>query len=125
MKGLSGHSKMPARSPGTQNVRTYYVYVMTNRRGTLYTGMTNDLPRRLEEHRDGFSTFTSRYRLTKLIYFEMTEEVQTAIAREKQIKGWTRAKKLALMRSRNAALKDLSPELFGWRAAPWHRPLSP
>ena len=99
-------------------MRTHYIYVMTNRRGTLYTGMTSDLPRRLQEHREGLSTFTSRYRLAKLIYFEVTEEVQTAIAREKQIKGWTRAKKLALVRSRNAALKDLSPELFGWRAAP-------
>ncbi|MDO8615649.1 MAG: GIY-YIG nuclease family protein [Dehalococcoidia bacterium] len=106
-------------------MRTYYVYVMTNRRGTLYTGVTNDLQRRLQEHRNGSSAFTSRYGLTKLIYFEMTEDVQAAIAREKQIKGWTRAKKLALVRAANGALKDLAPELFGCQPAPWHRPLSP
>lgn len=96
--------------------RQYYVYLMTNRRGTLYTGVTNDLQRRAEQHRCGESVFTSRYRIGKLVYYETTQDVRAAIEREKQIKGWTRAKKVALVTAVNPAWKDLSKELFSeWR----------
>jgi putative endonuclease len=77
----------------------YYVYILTNRRGTLYTGVTNDLERRLTEHRAGKCGFTARYRIGKLIYFETTDDVWAAIGREKQIKGWLREKKFALIRT--------------------------
>jgi Predicted endonuclease containing a URI domain len=86
----------------------YYVYILTNRRGTLYTGVTNNLERRLAEHRAGRCGFTSRYRIGKLIYFETTDEVWATIGREKQIKGWLREKKFALILTLNPRLRDLS-----------------
>ncbi len=86
----------------------YYVYIMTNRSGTLYTGVTNDLERRVREHQLGVSRFTHRYRMTKLVYMEVTSDVRAAIAREKQIKGWLRSKKVALITSENPAWKDLA-----------------
>ena len=68
---------------------TYYVYIMTNASGTLYTGMTNNLQRRVYEHKhkllDGF---TKKYNITRLVYYEETNDVQTALAREKKIKKW-------------------------------------
>jgi putative endonuclease len=97
-------------------MRRFYVYIMTNRSGTLYVGVTNNLQRRLSEHRRSLGSFTSRYRLVKLIYYEATEGPYAAITRERQIKGWTREKKLALIRTENPAMKDLAPQLFGWRA---------
>jgi putative endonuclease len=90
----------------------YYVYIMTNRSRMLYTGVTNDLERRVYEHRHKLiSGFTSRYNITCLVYFEETGDVLTAIEREKQIKGWLRAKKIALIESMNPEWKDLSE---GW-----------
>ena len=86
---------------------------MTNRRGTLYAGVTNDLRRRVAQHQQGESVFTSRYRIGKLVYYETTQDVRAAIGREKQIKGWKRAKKVALVTATNPAWKDLSPEVFG------------
>ena len=76
---------------------------MTNRRGTLYAGVTNDLRRRVAQHQQGESVFTSRYRIGKLVYYETTQDVRAAIGREKQIKGWTRAKKVALVTATNPA----------------------
>ena len=78
----------------------------------LYVGVTNDLQRRLYEHRHkGGPSYTRRYEISRLIYFEMTPRVQATIAREKQIKGWVRAKKVALIESQNPAWADLST---GW-----------
>ena len=94
--------------------KQYYVYIMTNHSGTLYTGVTNDLERRVYEHRhklvDGF---TKKYNITKLVYFVSTGEVSAAIEREKQIKGWLRGKKLDLIKSTNPEWKDLSEEWQG------------
>ncbi len=95
-------------------MKTFYVYMMTNRsRVVLYTGVTNDLERRVWEHRHGEAKgFTKRYRCDRLVYFEDFTQVADAIAREKQIKGWTRAKKNALVESVNSPWADLSRTLF-------------
>jgi putative endonuclease len=90
----------------------YYVYIMTNRSKTLYTGVTNDLTRRVYEHKNKMvEGFTKKYNITTLVYFEETRDVQAAIEREKQIKGWLRNKKVALIESVNSEWKDLSE---GW-----------
>ena len=87
----------------------FWVYILGSSTGTLYVGMTNDLERRLFEHREGIvSGFASRYRLTRLLYFEETADVFEAIAREKQIKGWSRRKKVQLLESVNPSWRDLS-----------------
>ena len=92
-------------------MKEYYVYIMTNRSGTLYVGMTNDIFRRVQEHKEGRgSKFTSKYRINRLVYYESTNDVWAAIAREKQIKGWLRAKKIALIESVNPEWRDLSEE---------------
>jgi putative endonuclease len=94
-------------------VRHYYVYIMANPARTLYTGVTNNLPRRVHEHKRGLVPgFTRRYGLTKLVYVEETSDVQAAIAREKQIKGWLRGKKLELIESLNPHWQDLSESWF-------------
>ena len=90
----------------------YYVYIMTNKSKTLYTGVTNNLKRRVYEHKHKLVPgFTSKYNITQLVYFETTPDVRSAIAREKQIKGWLRAKKIALIDSANPKWQDLSA---GW-----------
>ncbi len=87
----------------------YYVYIMTNKSRTLYTGVTNDLERRVYEHKHKLLPgFTSKYNITKLVYFEATEDVYAALNREKQIKGWLREKKTALIETANPMWKDLS-----------------
>jgi putative endonuclease len=90
--------------------KEYWVYIMTGRCGTFCTGVTNDLFRRVIEHKRGESDFTARYRLDRLVYFESTPDVREAIAREKQIKPWRREKKLALIRQVNPRLIDLARE---------------
>ena len=90
-------------------MKEYYVYILANVSGTLYTGVTNDLQRRIYEHKHGLVPgFTSRYNVTRLVYFESTPDVHAALAREKQIKGWLHNKKVALIASRNPDWKDLS-----------------
>ncbi len=93
--------------------RSYSVYILTNQHNTvLYTGMTNDLPRRLAEHRSGAgSKFTSRYNVHKLVYVEEHSEPLAAIQREKQIKAGSRQKKVQLIESINPQWKDLAGEL--------------
>ena len=88
----------------------YFVYMLTNAsRTVLYTGVTGDLTRRLAQHRSGETGgFTARYRAHRLVYFEQTTDVRAAIAREKQLKGWSRAKKDALVESVNPLWQDLS-----------------
>jgi putative endonuclease len=87
----------------------YYVYIMTNRSKTLYTGVTNDLMGRVVEHKQKrVAGFAARNNITKLVYFEATADVRAAIQREKQIKGWVRAKKIALIEAVNPQWRDLS-----------------
>ena len=87
----------------------YYVYILTNEHNTvLYTGITNDLRRRVYEHRMGINEgFTKQYQVHKLIYVESCHNVKDAIAREKQLKGWTRAKKKALIETVNPEWKEI------------------
>ena len=90
----------------------YYVYIMTNKSRTLYTGVTNNLERRVYEHKHKLVPgFASKYNITWLVYFEATPDIRAAIAREKQIKGWLRVKKIALIESDNPQWEDLSA---GW-----------
>jgi putative endonuclease len=90
-----------------------WVYIMTNRPfGTLYVGVTNDIARRAWEHRQGTgSSFTSRYRLFRLVYMERHDEIMTAIQREKNIKHWPRAWKLNLIAAQNPLWEDLFNQL--------------
>jgi putative endonuclease len=91
--------------------KTYFVYIMTNRSKTLYTGVTNNLVRRVREHKMGTgSGFAAKYKLDRLVYFERFEDIHNAIEREKRIKGWLRIKKIALIVSVNPAWRDLSQE---------------
>jgi putative endonuclease len=93
-------------------VKRYYVYIMTNRSRTLYTGVTDDLIRRVYEHKNKLVRgFTQRYNITMLVYYEATGDIQAAIQREKQIKGWLREKKIALIEAANPGWEDLSE---GW-----------
>jgi len=95
-------------------VKAYYVYMMTNRsRVVLYTGVTNDLARRVWEHQNGaVMGFTKQYRLTILVYHETYSDIGDAIDREKQIKGWRRSKKNTLVETLNPKWIDLSPTLY-------------
>ena len=88
----------------------YYVYILANPGRTLYTGVTNELERRIRQHRAGESDFTARYHITRLVFYEATNSVTTAIAREKEIKGWRRAKKVALIEQGNPGWDDLAAD---------------
>ncbi len=91
----------------------YYIYIMTNRSQTLYTGVTGNLERRVFEHKHGIKgEFTARYRIDRLVYFERFGDIRAAITREKQIKGLLRIKKMALIVSMNPEWKDLSETWF-------------
>ena len=86
----------------------YFVYIMTNNSGTLYVGVTNNIERRVDEHKRGETPgFTQRYKATRLVYYESTPDVRSALEREKQIKGWLRRRKIELIASANPHWKDL------------------
>ena len=93
--------------------RSYYVYLITNwNNKVIYTGVTNNLTRRVYEHKNKLTEgFTKKYNINKLVYFEQTNDVSAAIAREKEIKKWRREKKNNLVNSVNPEWKDLSKEL--------------
>ncbi|OGO24437.1 MAG: hypothetical protein A2144_01520 [Chloroflexi bacterium RBG_16_50_9] len=90
--------------------KQYYIYIMTNKTNrVLYTGVTNDLKRRVYEHKNKLvEGFTKKYNIGKLVYHEVCEDIEGAILREKQIKGWLRVKKIALIESINPEWRDLS-----------------
>ena len=95
-------------------MKSYYVYIMTNRSRTLYTGVTNDLARRVYAHKHKlFPGFTNKYNINRLVYYEEFPDIREAITREKQIKGWLRSKKITLIESMNPTWDDLS--------AGWHK----
>ncbi len=89
-------------------MRNYYVYILTNQNGTLYTGVTGNIGNRVFQHRTGTgSTFTSKYRTAKLVHAEQFDNVHEAIAREKQIKGWTRVEKAKLISEANPGWEEI------------------
>jgi len=93
-------------------LHSYFVYILANRSRTLYIGVTSDLGLRVAQHRAGaVPGFTQKYRIDRLVYFEQFQWIQDAIAREKQLKGWTRAKKTALIEEQNPAWDDLSEDV--------------
>ena len=92
----------------------YYVYILTIKSGTLYVGVTNDLERRVYEHKHGaIDSFTKRYRLDRLVFYDVASDAPSAIVREKQIKGWFRRKKIELIRSMNPRWRDLAETWYG------------
>jgi putative endonuclease len=95
-------------------MKTYFVYIVTNKpNGTIYVGVTNDLERRISEHKKKLiKGFTSRYNLDKLVYFEDFSDVEFAISCEKKIKGWVRKKKIELIELKNPSWVDLSLQWF-------------
>ena len=96
----------------------FWVYIIASRSRRIYTGMTNDIERRIREHKEGaIEGFTSRYRINRLVYHERFRYVGNAIAREKQIKGLDRAKRVALIESMNPTWEDLS--------LAWGKPVPP
>lgn len=93
-------------------MRQFYVYILFNYSRTLYVGVTNDLIRRVEEHRSGkVPGFTAKYRIKQLAHYEIYPDAISAIEREKQIKGWTREKKILLIETGNPHWEDLSNHL--------------
>ena len=87
----------------------YFVYIMTNKSGTLYTGVTNNLERRIYEHKQGLADgFTKKYNVKTLVYYESTQNIQSALEREKNIKKWNRSWKIRLIEKDNVSWKDLS-----------------
>ena len=91
--------------------RQYYVYILTNATRKLYVGVTNDLERRMHQHRSKLVPgFTNKYNISWLVYYEQTSNVEAALAREKQMKAWRRSKKVALIETMNPRWRDLSLE---------------
>jgi putative endonuclease len=100
-------------------MREYFVYILSSATRTLYIGVTNDLARRLYEHKHKLVPgFTSKYGVTRLVYYEATGNVHEALAREKQLKGWLRAKKIALIEATNPGWEDLSRGWYAGAPAP-------
>ncbi|HKS21207.1 MAG TPA: GIY-YIG nuclease family protein [Thermoanaerobaculia bacterium] len=93
--------------------KPWAVYIMSNAAHTLYTGITNDLPRRVQEHkqRKFANAFTARYTFTRLVWYEFVESQEDAAAREKQIKRWTRARRVALIQKMDPNWSDLTPSV--------------
>ena len=95
------------------NERTFYVYLLASKSRRLYVGVTNNLERRLFEHKSKLvDGFTKQYNIDRLVYFELTTDVLSAITREKQIKGWNRSKKICLIEASNPTWEDLSAEWY-------------
>ena len=94
-------------------MKQYFVYIMASKSRVLYTGVTNCLERRVLEHKQKtIQGFTSKYNITRLVFYESTHDIRQAITREKQIKGWWRAKKISLIESLNPEWKDLSEDWY-------------
>lgn len=92
-------------------MKSYFVYILASKTGTLYIGVTNNLERRISEHKNKLIPgFTSRYNITRLMYYEEFSRVEDAIAAEKKIKGWGRQKKMDLIKTINPTTKDLAED---------------
>jgi|ERR1700686_2479612 putative endonuclease len=105
----------PLLPPMHSERKTYSTYIMGSLYGTLYIGMTSNLPKRVFEHKfHRIEGFTDKYKIERLLYRESFDDVQKAINREKQLKGWRRSKKIALLQSQNPHWLDLSRDWFPW-----------
>jgi putative endonuclease len=94
-------------------MKQFFVYILASKSRVLYIGVTNDLARRVYEHKQGsIEGFTKRYQVNRLVYFETTCNIRAAITKEKQIKGWLRARKISLIESINPHWEDLSTSLL-------------
>ena len=97
----------------------YYVYIMASHRGTLYTGVTNDLERWVYEQKNKLTDgFTAKYNVSKLVYYEFSNDIRSAIEREKQVKAWRRSKRVVLIESSNPYWTDLASDWFDHRPSP-------
>ncbi len=93
----------------------YWTYIVASKTGTLYIGMTNNLERRIKEHKDGsYQGFAGKYGCNRLVYWEGFDDVRKAIDREKELKGWLRARKIGLIESFNPRWEDLAGK-WGWK----------
>lgn len=102
-------------------MNTYFVYILSSLSRTLYIGMTNDLERRIHEHKNGLvPSFTAKYNVNRLVYYEEFPDPNEATARERQLKGWNRAKKIALIERFNPGWHDISA---GWNTDSQHSPV--
>src|ERR1051325_11141061 len=107
---------MSVRTVCSAIMRRYFVYIMASRSRVLYVGVTNDLARRVNEHKSALTRgFTSKYRVNRLVYFEEFTDIRVAIAREKELKGWKRCRKIELIEESNLTWDDLSPPLYFFR----------
>jgi putative endonuclease len=104
---------VPRLTEGSRQMKRGFTYILAGNSGVLYTGVTNRLDRRLYEHRlKSTAGFTRKYNLTRLVYFESFADIRDAIAREKQIKGWLRSRKIALINAMNPTWRDLSEDFL-------------
>jgi putative endonuclease len=104
---------------------TGYTYIMGSNTGTLYTGVTSEFDTRIWQHKNGaFEGFSKKYNCSRLLYYELFDDIRTAIARETQLKGWRREKKLNLIRTTNPEFKDLAEKL-GWKLITKHEKMNP
>jgi len=102
-----------------------YTYIMGSPTGTLYIGITSDIYIRVQQHKNGtFEGFSKEHNCTHLLYYEQHEDITQSIAREKQLKGWRREKKLNLIRAQNPHFKDLA-ETWGWKLITANEKINP
>ncbi len=102
-----------------------YTYIMGSTTGTLYIGVTSEIYIRVQKHKNGtYEGFAKKYGCTRLLYYESHEDINQSIAREKQLKGWRREKKLNLIRTQNPEFKDLA-EQWGWKFITTHEKMNP
>lgn len=108
---LSRSEESPDSPTATMSSHSYYVYILASRSKVLYTGVTNDLERRVAQHRTNTgSRFSARYNADRLVWFDETNDISTALTMEKKIKGWVRDRKIALIEDRNPGWRDLASE---------------
>jgi putative endonuclease len=107
------------------NMKPGYTYIMGSPTGTFYVGVTSDIYIRVQQHKNGtFEGFSKRYNCTRLLYYEQHEDISQSIAREKQLKGWRREKKLDIIRTLNPDFKDLA-ETWGWKIITVNEKMNP
>ncbi len=104
------------KSGSGNNLNSYYVYILASKKnGTLYVGVTNDILRRVNEHKtDVISGFTKKYQIHSLVYFEETNDIMSALTREKQLKSWRRSWKIKLIEKDNPVWRDLYQEIMDY-----------